>query len=75
MPAPRWTTLWKGWKNMKNIYIRLLQFLVGTEIDGDWGPLSCAAADRLISQLREVAVHVFEITREEVPEDGVDSSV
>lgn len=53
---------------MKNIYIRLLQFLVGTEIDGDWGPLSCAAADELISQLRRVAVQVFDITREEVPE-------
>ena len=55
-------------ENMKNIYIRLLQFLVGTEIDGDWGPLSCAAADHLIEELRSIAGEVFKITREEVPE-------
>lgn len=36
---------------MKNIYIRLLQFLIGTEVDGDFGPKSEAAADRLITQL------------------------
>ena len=52
---------------MKNIYVRLLQFLVGTEIDGDWGPQSCRAADQLISRLRSFAGGVFEVTREEVP--------
>ena len=62
-------------EKMKNIYIRLLQFLVGTEIDGDWGPLSCAAADDMISRLRSVAGQVFDITREEVPADGCDPSV
>ena len=36
---------------MKNIYVRLLQFLIGTEVDGDFGPKSEAAADRLIEQL------------------------
>lgn len=51
---------------MKNIYVRLLQFLVGTDIDGDWGPLSCQAADQLISQLRDLAGGVFDITREEI---------
>lgn len=36
---------------MKNIYVRLLQFLIGTEVDGDFGAKSEAAADRLIEQL------------------------
>lgn len=36
---------------MKNIYVRLLQFLIGTEVDGDFGPKSEAAADALIEQL------------------------
>lgn len=54
---------------MKNIYVRLLQFLVGTEIDGDWGPNSCAAADRLIAQLRQTGVDFFRVLREEVPAD------
>ena len=36
---------------MKNIYVRLLQFLIGTDVDGDFGEKSEAAADRLIEQL------------------------
>lgn len=36
---------------MKNIYVRLLQFLIGTEVDGDFGPNSERAADALIQQL------------------------
>ena len=36
---------------MKNIYVRLLQFLIGTEVDGDFGPKSEAAADALIEKL------------------------
>lgn len=36
---------------MKNIYVRLLQFLIGTDVDGDFGKNSEAAADRLIEQL------------------------
>lgn len=36
---------------MKNIYVRLLQFLIGTDVDGDFGPNSEAAADRLIAEL------------------------
>lgn len=36
---------------MKNIYVRLLQFLIGTEVDGDFGAKSEAAADALIEQL------------------------
>lgn len=36
---------------MKNIYVRLLQFLIGTDVDGDFGENSEAAADRLIEQL------------------------
>ena len=36
---------------MKNIYVRLLQFLIGTEVDGDFGPKSEAAADDLILRL------------------------
>ena len=36
---------------MKNIYVRLLQFLIGTEVDGDFGKKSEAAADNLIRQL------------------------
>lgn len=36
---------------MKNIYVRLLQFLIGTNVDGDFGKNSEAAADRLIEQL------------------------
>lgn len=50
---------------MKNIYIRLLQFLVGTEVDGDWGVNSCAAADRLIAELEELRAGVRDITRKE----------
>lgn len=56
---------------MKNIYVRLLQFLVGTEVDGDWGPASCAAADRLIEELRGMAGSVIhDVLREEVQNDG-----
>lgn len=36
---------------MKNIYVRLLQFLIGTDVDGDFGKKSEAAADALIEQL------------------------
>ena len=36
---------------MKNIYVRLLQFLIGTEVDGDFGPKSEAAANALILRL------------------------
>lgn len=39
---------------MENKYIRLLQFLVGTDVDGDFGPRSKAAADRLIAQLSDL---------------------
>jgi len=56
---------------MKNIYVRLLQYLVGTEVDGDWGPASCAAADRLIEELRGMAGSIiFDVLREEVQNDG-----
>lgn len=59
-------------ENMKNIYVRLLQFLVGTEPDGDFGPASCAAADRLINELRGMAGDFYKfVLREEVrKEDG-----
>ena len=71
----RWITLWKEWKTMKNIYVRLLQFLVGTEIDGDWGPQSCAAADRMINELRQLAVQIYNVTREEAPNGNNDRPV
>ncbi len=41
---------------MKNIYVRLLQFLIGTEIDGDFGPKSEEAANALISQLESYQI-------------------
>lgn len=53
---------------MENKYIRLLQFLVGTDVDGDWGPNSRAAADQLINRLDVIREDVKRITRrEEVP--------
>lgn len=56
---------------MKNIYVRLLQFLVGTEVDGDWGPASCAAADRMIGELSSMAGDFIKyVLREEVQTDG-----
>ena len=39
---------------MENKYIRLLQFLVGTEVDGDFGPKSRAAADQLLETLAQM---------------------
>lgn len=39
---------------MENKYIRLLQFLIGTDVDGDFGPNSKAAADRLLSELQQL---------------------
>ncbi len=48
---------------MENIYIRLLQFLVGTEIDGDFGPQSKAAADALIEKLDLYRQEIRQITR------------
>ena len=40
--------------NVENKYIRLLQFLIGTDVDGDFGPNSKAAADRLLSELQQL---------------------
>lgn len=39
---------------IKNIYIRLLQYLIGVDVDGDFGPKSQEAADRLIAKIREL---------------------
>lgn len=56
---------------MKNIYVRLLQYLVGAEVDGDWGPASCAAADHLIEELHGMAGDFIKyVLREEVQNDG-----
>ena len=48
---------------MKNKYIRLLQFLVGTEVDGDWGKNSRAAADRLLEELQKLYDDINDILR------------
>lgn len=48
---------------MENKYIRLLQFLVGTEVDGDFGPRSKAAADRLLNQLSEMYTGLKDMLR------------
>lgn len=49
---------------MKNIYIRLLQFLIGTDIDGDFGPKSEQAADKMIAELKDIRVGIRDLTRE-----------
>ena len=48
---------------MENKYIRLLQFLVGTDVDGDFGPRSKAAADRLLNQLSEMYTGLKDMLR------------
>lgn len=56
---------------MENKYIRLLQFLVGTEVDGDWGKNSCAAADSLIEKLSKMYDGLQDmLRRKEVSKDG-----
>ena len=53
---------------MKNKYVRLLQFLIGTDVDGDFGPNSEAAADSLIARLecyREAFDNVLILKRKE----------
>lgn len=47
---------------MENKYVRLLQFLIGTEVDGDFGPNSKAAADALITLLNTYRVGIELIT-------------
>ena len=47
---------------LENKYIRLLQFLIGTDVDGDFGKNSKAAADRLIEQLNSYRVGIELIT-------------
>lgn len=39
-------------ETVENKYIRLLQFLIGTDVDGDFGPKSRAAADALLEKLQ-----------------------
>lgn len=47
---------------LENKYIRLLQFLVGTEVDGDFGKNSKAAADALIAKLNTYRADIELIT-------------
>lgn len=35
-------------------YIKLLQWFIGTDVDGIWGPQSAAAADAIIEKIRQV---------------------
>lgn len=35
-------------------YIKLLQWLLGVDIDGIWGPQSAAAADAMLAELEQV---------------------
>ena len=50
-------------ETVENIYIRLLQFLVGTEVDGDWGPKSKEAADRLIERIERTLKDFDQVLR------------
>ena len=46
-----------------NKYIRLLQFLIGTDVDGDFGPRSRAAADRLLNELQQLYDNIKDMLR------------
>lgn len=55
---------------LENKYIRLLQFLVGTEVDGDFGKNSKAAADALIAKLNTYRADIELITYKRGEADG-----
>lgn len=59
---------------MENIYVRLLQFLINTEVDGDFGPNSKAAANALIAKLDQWFDDWANVSRKE-GRNGNDQSV
>lgn len=60
---------------MENKYIRLLQFLINTDVDGDFGPNSKRAADDLIQRIDLLFADWQKVTRKEVKSNGNDNAI